>query len=321
MAKLVQRNFDINVETIADRNAIPVKKHGMVVTVSDATADIKVGSGRAIYRYDSTGATDELKWVLVAKDEIDAVVFREDSRIISGDIITLAEVPLNGVLFDLRIFAPDNTFLEVTYSIADNIVTLDVDTPNEFNGYTATFSYSTKTGAGATFAGSIGQHTHSNQGILAKISEDSGKFAYDNKKIARYVNNVGVDINKDSHGLTVGQFVKADMTLSKADLLTNAEAIGIVSDVIDLNNFVLTFSGYCSMPSLIGDDGDALFIQDDGTLAATTGAIIKQIGVRVKNTFLDGIVVGINAGLEITSCSCECTFEHNRRRYRFFASF
>lgn len=66
-----------------------------------------------------------------------------------------------------------------------------------------------------------------------------------------YVDNLVMQINQTAHTLVFGDAVRLDSTtpaalyiLAQADSLDNAEAVGIVSKIVDANNFELTLRGF-----------------------------------------------------------------------------
>jgi len=107
-------------------------------------------------------------------------------------------------------------------------------------------------------------------------------------------------INKDGHGLSIGQPVLADGTLANAATMPSSEAIGLVYEIIDADNIKIISNGYLPFSSLAGENNVAIYLQDDGTLNIAEGKILKQIGNRIKTGSLDGIFVNIAVSIGMT---------------------
>lgn len=100
------------------------------------------------------------------------------------------------------------------------------------------------------------------------------------------------DVNQTTHGFSVGDIVRhngTSYTEAQADSVANAEAVGIVSAVDDVDNFTLTMSGYIDTLSSL-TAGDAYFLSEAtaGLLTATeptgTGEISKPILITISTT-------------------------------------
>ncbi len=115
-----------------------------------------------------------------------------------------------------------------------------------------------------------------------------------------------------SHGLTVGDVVRVDPSTSryvkaKADNATNAEVVGIVNTVVDVDNFEVTYSGYISIPSLAGVSYPVMFLsgQTAGELTNSPpsfiGSVVKAVASR--NHLSGGYIVTNYLGTQIGGSS------------------
>lgn len=115
-------------------------------------------------------------------------------------------------------------------------------------------------------------------------------------------------INQSSHGFVVGDVLKHNSTIyakARADSAANAEVVGIVSAVADVDNFTLTFGGYIS--SLSSLTAGTVYFLDPATAGAytstepsTEGQISKPLFVAVSAT--ECIILNMR-GAEITGNS------------------
>jgi hypothetical protein len=113
------------------------------------------------------------------------------------------------------------------------------------------------------------------------------------------------EISQSGHGLTVGNVVRFNGTnyvKAQADSATNAEVVGIVSDVADVNTFTVTFVGYVSgLSGLVA--GTVYFLSDAsaGALTATEpsddGSVSKPLFIAISTT--EGYFINMR-GVEIT---------------------
>lgn len=80
-----------------------------------------------------------------------------------------------------------------------------------------------------------------------------------------------MDIAQAGHGLAVGDVVRLDGTdyiKAQANSEANAEAVGIVSEVADVDNFTLCVGGYIS--TLSGLTAGSVYYLDDDTAGLLT---------------------------------------------------
>lgn len=122
MAITRHSNFDKTVQTIADRNLISNKVNGMMVVVLDAIADPNAGSGKAIYRWESS----DTSWILVSKSTTETMNFAtEELTIVNGEV-QLSYIPVdnnvwNGVILNGSLIYADLNLSAV--SIANGKIT------------------------------------------------------------------------------------------------------------------------------------------------------------------------------------------------------
>lgn len=125
-------------------------------------------------------------------------------------------------------------------------------------------------------------------------------------------------VNQVGHGLVFGDIVRLDNTSptalyikAQANTPQNAEAVGIISEVIDLNNFVITLHGY--MSGFVGLIPGEVYFLDTLTPGAYTsvtpgtGSIRKAMFVADSTT--TAIVVNYVGGLTTTTTTGTFTAE------------
>ncbi len=107
--------------------------------------------------------------------------------------------------------------------------------------------------------------------------------------------NIRKDISQTGHGLVKGNVVRVnvsgDYVLAQANTETNAEAVGIVSDVVDLDNFELTLLGCIS-----NLDGVASHVIDHSAGAGAGGPFVPGqayfLSVNEAGAFTPADVLG-----------------------------
>lgn len=108
--------------------------------------------------------------------------------------------------------------------------------------------------------------------------------------------NVSKRVTQAAHGLTVGQLVQFEAgtgyTLAQADVGDNADVVGIINEVVDVNTLVIVGFGWSAVDASAYTDGEALFL-DQTTAGAFTNVkphtgIQKNIGYVVEGkVYLD----------------------------------
>ena len=142
MATIQHRSYDKTVANIPERNAISPRRPGMTVLVRDAIGDPYAGSGRAVYRWDEVQAS----WILMFKDNVETLTFTGESKTISQDQIQLSFVPANGQVWDVMV-RDGLVAHQVEHSVAGSVVTIQPDTPGQFDGkqLSVRYAYGTMT--------------------------------------------------------------------------------------------------------------------------------------------------------------------------------
>lgn len=95
-------------------------------------------------------------------------------------------------------------------------------------------------------------------------------------------------VNQTAHGFTVGDIVRSNgtanqYTKAQADSSTNAEVIGMVTTVTDVNNFTITTHGYVTTGVPAGTVGDVLFVSPSvaGALTATEPTTTGHVSLPI----------------------------------------
>lgn len=176
-------NFDKTVNTIIDRNNIVNKVPGMTVVVLDAIADVNVGTGKAIYRWDGT----DNSWILVSKGSSDTMNFITEESVITNSEINLSFIPVNNQIWNGLII--NNGVIYADLNVKDvNISSGKVSNiPVEYNGMTLRVTY-----AYGTIAAQV--ITAIDSAVTEKFDELSG-FSIDGlqEELDRTQLNVGLD--------------------------------------------------------------------------------------------------------------------------------
>lgn len=136
MAIIITNDGDKVVDTIADRNALTKKFDGMQVTVKDATADIEVGGGMAVYQW----FADETRWSLVSSDNKASVNFATESKTISGGKVTADFIPLSNNIWGAKII--DSVSGVIMGDVQPTVVDAEIDLgTTDYDGQKLSFSY------------------------------------------------------------------------------------------------------------------------------------------------------------------------------------
>lgn len=118
-----------------------------------------------------------------------------------------------------------------------------------------------------------------------------------NVDIFAQIRDVKEVITQNAHGFTVGQVLRCDnitanlYVLAQADTEDNAKAVGVVSEVTNINNFVLTYSGRLVSGVAPSAQGTVMYLSD--TVAGSVTGIAPSIPVRIyeiSQTSLSAIV-------------------------------
>lgn len=137
MAVILYKGANQTVSTIADRNDIPYKIDGMVVTVLDAIADVSAGAGVATYRW----VDNDQVWILITKSGVDTASFdTEELTIVDGEV-TPSNVPIDNIIWSIAVVNGDIIMGEPR--LEDLTVTpsgISGINPS-FNGYKLRFTY------------------------------------------------------------------------------------------------------------------------------------------------------------------------------------
>lgn len=128
--------------------------------------------------------------------------------------------------------------------------------------------------------------------------------------------NTSLSVNQTSHGFVVGDVIRISggtYIKSQADSAANSEVTGIVSEVIDVDNFIITNSGYITgLSGLIANEAYFLNPTVEGTMTITNPSVIGQISKPVF--FSDSTTSGwvqIYRGVEVVSSQNALLVDNN----------
>ena len=142
MAKIVQRAYNLTVNTWADLQALPLSKKvdGAQVTVIDSIGDTRSLGGTVVYQFveQFAGTIDE--WMIVGSSDEEAIsTISEELTIINGTV-TLSDTPNNNILIDVQVKWSESgqDFIEdVAYSCLDKVVSVST----YYDGKTLSVTY------------------------------------------------------------------------------------------------------------------------------------------------------------------------------------
>lgn len=214
-------NFDKTVNTIIDRNNIVNKVPGMTVVVLDAIADVNVGTGKAIYRWDGT----DNSWILVSKGSSDTMNFITEESVITNSEINLSFIPVNNQIWNGLII--NNGLIYADLNVKDvNISSGKVSNiPVEYNGMTLRVTY-----AYGTIAAQV--ITAIDSAVAEKFDELSG-FSIDGlqEELDRTQLNVGLDASGNYVNSPSANYISTAITVKDATEKLDS-ALKIIDDKI-----------------------------------------------------------------------------------------
>jgi hypothetical protein len=170
MGKIVQKDFDSKVATIAARDNIINKHVGTTVIVENAIDDVNAGPGSATYVWNGTA------WSIVSKEYVDAAGFStgEKHLIVNGSV-TLDNVPLDESIWEVSVNEVESN--DVLYHLAQedlNITNNVINGLEEYNGYNlrVSYAYGTLVAQVETFVNTaIAESTGSREDFDAALDE------------------------------------------------------------------------------------------------------------------------------------------------------
>src|SRR3954466_1089835 len=162
-----------------------------------------------------------------------------------------------------------------------------IDVPYGGTGNTTFTAYSLIT-AGTTSTGAF--QNVSGVGTSGQILTSNGASALPSWKSIS--SDLSLTINQSSHGLSAGNVIKCTgsnaFATAKADSAADAEVIGIVSSVIDSNNFIFQYAGVIS--GLTVTAGTVYFLDPStagaitATAPSTSGQVVKPLLIAMTST-------------------------------------
>jgi len=162
----------------------------------------------------------------------------------------------------------------------------------------------------AEWNGSSWEFTSPLEGMITYVKDEDKLYQYitswgEFSSSSSIADRIEKTVTQNSHGFSVGDILSFNGTSyvkAKADSVSNAEVVGIVSSVVDSNNFKLVYSGYVS--GLSGLTAGEVYFLSDSTAGALTsteptteGSISKPVLLAISNT--EGIFINFR-GIEIT---------------------
>jgi hypothetical protein len=312
-------NFDKTVNTIIDRNNILNKVNGMTVVVLDAIADINVGTGKAVYRWDSS---DE-SWILISKGTTDTMNFITEEGTITNSEINLSYIPVNNQIWNGLIINNDLIYADLNTKqviISNGKIT---NIPVEYNGMILRVTY-----AYGTIAAQV--ITAIDSAVTEKFDELSG-FSVDaiQAELDRTQLNIGLDSNGNYEKIVTANYIADAISVKDATQKLDTELKNVnnkVPDLTNLNtNIVPTTNGVLEIGSstnrfkaiyvdeaylstntlyignvpVLGTNADTIIVKadpDQSLLVKTTGTGSTQIQ---SATAVDITTSGTNADVKI----------------------
>jgi len=138
MGVIVHADRNKTVKTIDDRNNLTPKRDRMLVYVKDAIADINVGKGSALYRYD----LEDDKWFLVSKSNITTLSFKTETLTIKDDQVTAAFIPTDDNIWNLSVRKDGVVYAtDFDYTVDNGIISLNFDEEGQYDDYSLRFTY------------------------------------------------------------------------------------------------------------------------------------------------------------------------------------
>lgn len=119
----------------------------------------------------------------------------------------------------------------------------------------------------------------------------------ENINIQANIFNIDEPITQNAHGFVVGDVVRcSDSTANEyvkaqADTLANAKAVGVVSQVVNANEFFLTYSGRLTSGVPAQAQGTVMYLSDSvaGAMSTTAGTLEVRI-LEISESALSAIV-------------------------------
>ncbi len=118
--------------------------------------------------------------------------------------------------------------------------------PTGYTGYTGSTGYTGYTGS-TGYTGYTGRTGYTGYTGYTGAGNFTGYTGYTGPIGPQ---GVTISVNQTSHGLSVGNVIRVSgantYTKALADSAADAEAVGIVTTVVDVNNFIYTLYGYAT---------------------------------------------------------------------------
>ncbi len=220
-------NFDKTVNTIIDRNNIVNKVPGMTVVVLDAIADVNVGTGKAIYRWDET----DNSWILVSKGTTDATNFITEELIITNNEINLSYIPVNNQIWNGLIIKDGLIYADLNVKQVNINNGKVSNIPLEYNGMALRVTY-----AYGTVAAQI--ITAIDNAVTEKFDELSG-FSIDaiQEELDRTQLNIGLDEFGNYIKSTTSNYIASAISIKDATEKLDTAIKNTDNKIPNLNNY------------------------------------------------------------------------------------
>lgn len=264
MARIMPREYFINVETFSELFILENLSDNMDITVTDASGDIRTNGGTVVYTYVASKSGIDA-FIPRAKENEELVVVEQESLTIVNGSVTLQYIPSNGIIFDAVVRWVDSVdglvnTEDVIYTLDDKQVLVDSD----YNGKTLSCKY---------LRNDSGK-------IISTVVQDGHLHTHDNKDFLDSVYSLKTINGIDFRG--VGDIVIGGATAGNGLALDANGAFeidtGVVAtkEYVDNIDLVIDYSELTGVPSTLGGYGitDVYTKAEVGILTEFTNALL-----------------------------------------------
>ena len=264
MARIMPREYFINVETFSELFALENLSDNMDITVTDASGDIRTNGGTVVYTYVASKSGIDA-FIPRAKENEELVVVEQESLTIVNGSVTLQYIPSNGIIFDAVVRWIDSVdglvhAEDVIYTLDDKQVLVDSD----YNGKTLSCKY---------LRNDSGK-------IVSTVVQDGHLHTHDNKSFLDTVYSLktinGIDFRGVGDIIIGGATAGNGLALDANGAFEINEDIVATKDYIDGLEFIVDYSELTGKPTTVAGYGitDVYTKAEVGILTEFTNALL-----------------------------------------------